>query len=74
MTNEEIIATNGASALEAELEREHKDSQLAELRASEFLQKASRHRPLYSQEDTKEDFLAEIVAENVKSARNNHYE
>jgi hypothetical protein len=68
MTNEQIIAANRASAAEQVKQDERNEVLKAEMRADELLSRPAPKRILYFPENTKEDFLAEIVAENVEES------
>jgi hypothetical protein len=48
-----------------------KERAFIELGAEKMLRPAPRH-PLYFPEDTAEDHLAEVVADNGKAAQNHH--
>jgi hypothetical protein len=68
MNLSDINAANRASALE-QLEQDERNEQTkVYMRADEVMQ-GSPARPRYFLEDTTEDFLSEIVAENVKASR-----
>ena len=69
MNQSEIIAANRASEAE-QVERDERNEVLkAEMRADELLSRPAPKHFLSFQDDTKEDFLREIEAENVKQSR-----
>ncbi|HEY1757933.1 MAG TPA: hypothetical protein VGG72_21365 [Bryobacteraceae bacterium] len=76
MTHSEINAANRASALEQLEQDERNDGQKADMMADRLVNGHAPRRPLYFRDDTKEDFLSEIVAENVRGSeeRINYHE
>jgi hypothetical protein len=67
-TQSEIIAANRASAEREAQPDWAKEDRRIEFGAERLLCPAPK-RSLYFRENTKEDFLSEIVAENVKASR-----
>lgn len=68
ITQSEIIAANRASAEREAQPDWAKEERRVELGAEQILRPAPKH-PLSLRENTKEDFLSEIVAENIKASR-----
>jgi hypothetical protein len=68
MKQSELDAANRASALEQLAQDERNELAKANMKADELM-RGPAHTPHYFPENPKEDFLREIVEENIKQSR-----
>jgi hypothetical protein len=69
ITQEDIIAANRASAADQVEQDERNEALKAEMRADGLVNRPAPHHPRYFRENAKEEFLAEIVKENLNQSQ-----